>query len=406
MKIGVFFNAKKSGGGAYQYAITFLEALKKRERDDFIIFNASPDLPAEFRNDRQFKIIELSETTRSFKMPPLLKLADHFIHESLLRGRLFGLLNFYDKTFRNKKLIAFIKGQNLDLMIFTSPYVLAAQLPLPTIVPIHDVQHKLQKRFPEMNSGRPYLNKEYICSQITKHANVILVDSEIGKADVLACYKIKPAKIAILPFLPPDYLIQSPKDELIQSFKKRYNLPERFLFYPAQFWPHKNHINLVKALAFLKKEGITIDLVLTGGQQNKWGVYKKIMEIADERQIRRQLHFLGYVENEEISMLYKLAAALIMPTFLGPTNIPVLEAWQMGCPVLYSAVRGCREQAGDAALLFNPFDPSDIADKIKTLWQNENLRRQLIANGKNRLRLWTKQKFIDRINELIKQYEK
>jgi len=100
-----------------------------------------------------------------------------------------------------------------------------------------------------------------------------------------------------------------------------------------------------------------------------------------------------------------LATALIMPTYLGPTNIPVVEAWQTGCPILYSDIRGCREQAGDAALLFNPDRPSDIAEKIETLWQDEKLQKILIEKGQSRLMNWTQEDFNQALNQIINNFK-
>ena len=93
----------------------------------------------------------------------------------------------------------------------------------------------------------------------------------------------------------------------------------------------------------------------------------------------------------KICRLYAGAVGLVMPTFFGPTNIPMLEAWAFGCPVLTSDIRGIREQVGNAAILVNPRSEEAIADGIYHLWTDENLRRILADRGRRRLASYTVQ---------------
>lgn len=402
MRIGIFFNAKKFGGGAYQYALAAVEALLSRKADEIILFNASADLPDDLAARPRLKIVTLYPNPG--KTPPVWNLFDRAVRKVLMASRNFGLLNLYDARFRNQALIRTILETRPDLMFFTSPHVLAAQLPFPTIAPIHDVQHRLHKNFPEMSFGTPFLNKEYLSSQITRKCAAILVDSPVGKEDIISSYRVPAEKIQILSFLPPDYLNPELGNVEVKKTLEHYNLPGTFLFYPAQFWTHKNHENLVRALSKLSARNIKPGLVLTGGLKNRWTIREEIEELARKLNLEDRVQILGYVENNAMSALYKQAMALIMPTYLGPTNIPVLEAWKMGCPVLYSDVRGCREQAGNAALLFDPKNPDDIADKISKIVFDRKLREELAEKGRKRLNLWTKRDFTDKINQIINTY--
>lgn len=414
MRIGIFFTMRKINGGAYQYAITFIEVLKKNPAHQYVIFNMSPDLPEEFRRLPNFEVIDLAISTlprrgegpkggrgRTVSISTKLKI---LLHNLLLRLHLFSLLKHLTRL-SQKPTINLIKNKNLDLVIFTMTHKLAFLLDIPTIVPIHDLQHRLNPQFPEVSAGKIWAQREYIFSQTAKHAARILVDSEVGKEDVINCYDINPEKIIILPFLPPNYLTENVDEEKIQGFMKKHHLPEKFIFYPAQFWPHKNHANLLRAIGILKKNNVIVNLVLTGAKKEEWGTWSQVEKLIKEYGLEKQVYYLGYVDNDEVTILYKTATAMAMPTFLGPTNIPVYEAWSMGCPVLYSDVRGCREQAGDAAVLFNPNDPQDMAEKIKQVWENEALRKDLIAKGRKRLAQWTETDFARKINSVIEELE-
>ena len=92
-----------------------------------------------------------------------------------------------------------------------------------------------------------------------------------------------------------------------------------------------------------------------------------------------------------------------MPTFFGPTNIPILEAWALGCPVLTSDIRGIREQVADAALLADPRSVESIAEGIYRLWTDENLRRTLADAGHCRLSKYTPDDFRNRVIEILEE---
>ena len=113
------------------------------------------------------------------------------------------------------------------------------------------------------------------------------------------------------------------------------------------------------------------------------------MRLRSQLGLEGELRYLGYVPDEDMSGLYAGAVALVMPTFFGPTNIPVVEAWAFGCPVLTSDIRGIREHAGNAAVLVDPRSVEAIADGIYQLWTDESLRSILAEAGRQRLAAYT-----------------
>jgi glycosyltransferase involved in cell wall biosynthesis len=127
------------------------------------------------------------------------------------------------------------------------------------------------------------------------------------------------------------------------------------------------------------------------------------MILRSELNLENEIHCIGYVPDEEMAALYSDAVALIMPTFFGPTNIPVLEAWAFDCPVLTSDIRGIREQAGDAAILVDPRSTEAIADGIYRLWTDECLRRALTNAGHRRLSSYTAKDFADRLMAILEE---
>ncbi len=116
---------------------------------------------------------------------------------------------------------------------------------------------------------------------------------------------------------------------------------------------------------------------------------------------RSSVFILDYVPNEDMPALYKLARGLIMPTFFGPTNIPPLEAFATGCPVAVSDIYGMAEQAGGAALLFDPHSVSQITTVLRQLWTNDDLCRHLSEKGRKRAREWDMSAFSQRLKMII-----
>ena len=107
--------------------------------------------------------------------------------------------------------------------------------------------------------------------------------------------------------------------------------------------------------------------------------------------------FLGYVPDEDMPALYRSARALVMPTFFGPTNIPPLEAFALGCPVATSRIYGIPEQLGDAALLFDPASVDEIFECLIRLWVDDAVCAQLAERGRERAASWGPTQFHDRL---------
>jgi glycosyltransferase involved in cell wall biosynthesis len=210
-----------------------------------------------------------------------------------------------------------------------------------------------------------------------------------------------------LPYLAPDYLRQEISPQELEAIRRRYNLPERYLFYPAQFWPHKNHKRLIEAVGQLAARHPDLNLVLAGSAEGgiRTQTYRDTMEAAARLGIAVRILGLDYVPNDDMAALYASAEALVFPTFFGPTNIPILEAWALGIPVITSRIRGVTEQVGDAGLLADPLQADEIADAIERIWSNPALRLELIERGRRRLALYDTPQFDARLARILERIE-
>jgi glycosyltransferase involved in cell wall biosynthesis len=122
---------------------------------------------------------------------------------------------------------------------------------------------------------------------------------------------------------------------------------------------------------------------------------------AHRLHVATQVRYLGYVPNDAMSALFAEARGLVMPTFFGPTNIPIVEAWLFGCPVLTSDIRGIREQVGEAGLLVDPRSVESIAEGMRRLWEEDGCWRDLVRRGTDRLTSYSRDKFRAALSTII-----
>ena len=186
----------------------------------------------------------------------------------------------------------------------------------------------------------------------------MLVDSEVGKGQILENFNCRPERIRVLPYTVPFYI----RRKLFAQSDQLPSIKAPYFFYPAQYWSHKNHGRLLQAFQKLLKVDPKVQLVLAGSAGNHYDhVQRAIQQLGLEENVLQ----LGYVENGEMVALYRKALALVFPTFFGPTNIPPLEAMALGCPILVSDIYGMREQLGEAAHYFNPRSVDSIYDSMR-----------------------------------------
>jgi glycosyltransferase involved in cell wall biosynthesis len=383
-KIGLYLGVDSSAGGVYQYNLAVLDAVSSLPRDSFALVacakypNWAPQLAA-----RGIPMVLVRNTwlRRAFwKAWRTLRLPTVPARE---------LCRWGDPLARE------FLNQQCDLWIFPSLDRLAFEVPVRSLAAIHDVMHRYETRFPEVSAEGTYRLREWVFGNICQWAEGVIVDSEVGKQQVRTCYGLPGERIHVLPYVAPAYIYDSSTSI---DVSEKYGLPKKYLFYPANFWEHKNHGNLIEAVIRLKAELPDISLVLVGSADNG---FEAVMKRMEQRELRKAILILGYVPNEEMAELYRRARALVMPTYFGPTNIPPLEAFAVGCPVAISGIYGMPDQVGDAALLFDPASVEDIARCIKRLWTDDDLCATLASRGRKRAAEWGQHQFTERMNDII-----
>jgi glycosyltransferase involved in cell wall biosynthesis len=372
VKIGIYLgNLKPEIGGGFTFESTVLSALLETEsKHKFYIFSHQKiDMPLK----PNFFPIQLNE--RNNLLPNiclkenLIKIVNSInINCNINSRQSFKLSNEVEKL---------INKYNIQIMWFvTLAYV---PVKIPYIITLWDLAHRAYPFFPEVSvTGWTWENRENHYISTLPKATYIFTGTYAGKDEIIQFYNIQDKKIKVIPFPVPGFaLLESMSHTEVNI---NFKIDKQYLFYPAQFWPHKNHIVLLYTLKILHdKYSLDFDLVFTGSDK---GNLKYIKKMTEKLNLNKKVHFLGFVSTNELINLYKNAFAMIFPTFFGPDNIPPLEAFSLGCPVIASRVEGAEEQMEDAAILFDPKNEEEIAFLVNELYNNLNMRENLIEYGR------------------------
>jgi glycosyltransferase involved in cell wall biosynthesis len=272
----------------------------------------------------------------------------------------------------------FIESLGCDVVHF--PYQHFEICALPSIYNPHDLQHR---HFPQFLTPEGWIKKDVEYRSGCEQATLVVTASQWIKDDVCRQYSVHPSKVAVIPWAPPTQAYAAPSPGEDAATLAKFGLPENFAFYPAMTWPHKNHLRLLEALAWLKREnGLVVPLVCTGNRGPFW---PKIEESIRVLGLGAQVHFPGLVSREELQSIYRRCGFVIVPTLFEAASGPVFEAWNAGAAVACSNVTSLPQQVGDAALVFEPTDVQAIARAVQALQSDPELRHDLIARGRRRL---------------------
>lgn len=256
-----------------------------------------------------------------------------------------------------------------------------------------DIGHRSTFPFPELIEKGSFEYRDKFYDKILPKALMIICESETGKREIEQYTRIGGHKIRVMPMFAGGVAQCKLSMEETEAILTQLGLIRfRYFFYPAQFWAHKNHIGILKAFHQFVQEDQTMKLVFTGSDKGNLQYIKRKVE---EYGLNEYVHFMGFVPNETLSVLYRYAGCLIMASHFGPTNMPPIEAMEAGCPVICSDLGGHREILDDSAIYFDSFDSNSIYLSMKMMMNERekyvkkiNERRdKTIFNDKEAIRL-------------------
>jgi glycosyltransferase involved in cell wall biosynthesis len=213
---------------------------------------------------------------------------------------------------------------------------------------------------------------------------MVAVASSWTKRDLEARYGLPPERVRVVRMAPATAAFHRLDPSDAQTIRNRLGIPSRYILYPAQTWQHKNHEGLLRALALLRDaDGLIVSLV-AAGKQNEY--FDTIRALQSDLGLDAQVVWPGFVAPDELTALYDGALAVVIPTLFEAASFPLWEAFAAGVPAACSNVTALPEQAGDAALVFDPEDVDSIATAVRRLWTDAQLRETLAERGRRQVR--------------------
>lgn len=269
----------------------------------------------------------------------------------------------------------------VDLLFcpFSTPYYQNQKIPMLTI--IHDLLHV---DYPWFLKRDERWKRDLIYRRAVNDSDTLICDSEFTRRRIQSEYDINHrAVVKIQPFIHgrfPDIDASQNKKMLKQMGIENID----FGFYPANYWPHKNHEMLLVAFQlFLKSQpDCPLNLVFTGSRTPRETYLRKA---ARHMGLEERVHFLGFRSDDEMSAIMNGCKFLIFPSLYEGFGMPVLEAMQYGKPVLCSNTTSLPEVVGNAGLYFDPRKPTEIAHKIEQICTSDSTLEQLKKKSRARL---------------------
>lgn len=375
LRLAIIFDEQLYSGGAYQQTLSTALQANLLDQDWLDVLSVTTYSSS------------LSQLVKHNLNPILYKRTPFKSLISLLCRLFYSspiLFQLFKRLLPDPPLQHFLNKLGIDIVYFLSPTELQYDcISTNYISTVWDLCHLDQPEFPEVRLNNEHNIRQKLYEWTLPRSCAIIADSLVGKNNIVHRYRVSPDRVHISPFRATQSVLdfcRTPNDTL--NIQQIYNIRQPYIFYPAQFWAHKNHVYILESIAHLKDEyGVYLSAVFTGSDKGNLSHVKSVVQRLD---IEDRIHFLGFVPNEHIPHLYLNSLALVMPTYFGLTNLPPLEAFKLGVPVLYSDLPLLRDQVLGAATLLDLRDPRSLSSALLRLLQDPLLRDQLIQAGSKR----------------------
>lgn len=293
-----------------------------------------------------------------------------------------------------------LRKANIDLMHFThfnAPVLYRGA----SVVTIHDLTLSF---YPgkKMNSSFHKFAYNIVLKRAVKHAKRIIAVSKNTKQDLVDITHTSPAKVEVIYEGVGANFTPREDKETVSDLLKKYNITREFMLYTGVWRSHKNLVNMVRAFALLKEdEGYETQLVITG-EENPY--YPEVKRVVKELNLEHDVIFTGLVPEDELVALYQSAVFYVFPSLYEGFGLPPLEAMRCGTPVVASKASCIPEICGEEnAVFFDPYDPEDMANNMRKVLLDENLRAELREKGLKHSRKFSWERMSEKTLEVYKE---
>lgn len=312
-----------------------------------------------------------------------------------------------------------VKSANTNLIDCTYPiYSIKEQFKLPGVIPDNDLFFSPHYNIPIFYSGRiiatihdifhlsdenkqrtiaQYFYARLMLRSAFRKSTIVMTDSEFTLSEMRKYRLPSLHKVRVV------YLGFGGGGQVVDAQNKNEG---QYLLYVGNVKPHKNLRRLIEAYKMLHQQGkINIPLRIVGEAEKFITGMPELKKEISESSWDEWITFTGWVDDAKLREQYQNATALVLPSLYEGFGLPPLEAMASGCPAVVSTAASLPEICGEAVLYCNPYDVNDIADKIVTIINDEQLRAELISKGLERIKFFnwgkTAEKFLSIVDEAV-----
>lgn len=231
--------------------------------------------------------------------------------------------------------------------------------------------------FPSRRGRIAWTLKEHAAA---RWADKVVTVSEAARRDIVAWFRFPNDHVRVVSEGPDPIFRPWPRACDFENALKRWGIDPawHYLLYVGGLSPHKNLLRLIEAFGRLGSETEGTRLVLIGDTSDVFHTHvPELRAMVRRLELDDRVVFTGFVPDEDLVFLYNGALGLVQPSLMEGFGLPPVEAMACGAPVLASAAGSLLEVVGDAGLSFDPMDVASMADVMRSLLVDRELRARL-----------------------------
>jgi len=351
MKVGIDIHSigSQKGGNETYYRELIKQLVKIRSEHTFLLYHSSPEITKYVDASAQFILKHICTSNRTLRIP----------FSMPLRARL----------------------DNLDL--FHAQFIVPPFLKCKTVTTIPDIAFE---HYPQFFSPYQRAWSKALIRRSAKKADHIVTVSEYSKKDLIETYGIRAEKVTVTYEGAGKECVPLDREKAKNEIARKYRIDGDFILYLGRLQARKNLMRLVNAYARVREAGFTHRLVLAGQQDS---FFQPVLARVQELKLENNVSFPGYVAAEDVPTFYNAAEVFVYPSLYEGFGLPLIEAMACGVPVITSRSSSLDEVAGDAAVLVDPLDELSIAEALKKVLNDSELRKRLGQAGLKRSQLFS-----------------
>ncbi|MFT5874316.1 MAG: glycosyltransferase involved in cell wall biosynthesis [Clostridium sp.] len=273
------------------------------------------------------------------------------------------------------------KYKGFDLVHFVDYSTPVIDIHVPFIVTIHDLSYY---KYPETFTKYSRKFKQLLTPLSLKRAAKIIADSNNTKDDIISCFPEIADKVRVI--YPGRSGFKRCEDKsIIEEVMKKYKIYGNYILSVGTLEPRKNLQRILEAFLKVSNEFKEMKLVIIG---KKGWLYEEFFDSINNLNIKDKIVVTGYVDDEDMPLLYSGAEVFVYPSLYEGFGLPPLEAMECGTPVVVSNTSSLPEVVGEAGMYCNPLDTDSIAEGICKILQDKTLKSKLSSLGMQRSKIF------------------